>query len=359
MAGPPPIPAPRPRYGRPVVALLISAVVVVAGVGFAYAYARLPARSSGPGPPRPTEVDLLPSGGTASHCIVGTPGLPRTTLGLAYGELQANTYDVPTGTTGAVGMCYRAANGSLFAYANWSKVGSAGGWFSYPQVAYGVADYDGSTTTYTNQSPGWVLPQTVATTVNDSLWVTTAYSLDPPSPPDVDGYDLSLDDFLSEGLPPTYEVTPFVEVEIFLAHNISYPFTWVPWSTPTLVNATLEARPWDVAYWCHGADNGTNGNVSFDFSYDGQATHGLLAGTLGVNLSAMFAEVQTLLPDATCWTGPTHGFAGLYLGEEDLGSEDGALGGVSFDYNWTVTSYCLHTRVGIPRPAAVTCSGEP
>ncbi len=356
MAGPlPSAPAPR-RRGRAVVAVLLAAIAVIAGLAVAYAVASRTAGSP-PGPAGPAEIDLLPSSGTPSKCLVGTPGQPRPSFGLRYGALQANTYNVPSGTTGSIGMCYRAANGSLFAYANWSKVGAGGGWFSYPQVAYGVASYDGSSTTYTNQSPAWSLPQTVATTVNASLWVTTAYAIDPPAPSDVDGYDLSLDDFLSEGLPPTFEVSPFVEVEIFLAHNISYPYTWVHWATPTLVNTSVSVRPWDVAYWCHGADNGTNGNISFDFSYAGQTTHGLEAGVLGVNLSAIFGEVEALLPGASCWTGPTDGFAGLYLDEEDLGSEDGALGGASFDYNWTVTSYCLHARVASPTPGAIACAG--
>ncbi len=333
-------PAPRgPR--RFVVPALLAAALVVAGVGVYLVIApTAPVRFG------PTEIDLLPSAGTRSGCIVDTPGQPRPTLDLREGTLQANTYSVPTGTVGHVGMCYDAANGSLFSYANWSTVGAAGGWFSYPQVAYGVDLYDGVHTTYTPQSPAWRLPQTVAATVNESLWVTANYSLRAPPASDVDGYDLSFDDFLSYGLPPTLEVPPFVEVEIFLAHNISYPFTWVHWSMPTLVNASVVVRPWDVAYWCHGTDNGTNGNVSFDFSYDGQGTHGLAAGTLGVNLSAVFAEVERLLPGATCWTGSDRTFAhGFYLGEEDLGSEDGAIGGTSFTYNWTVTTYCLHTLV--------------
>ncbi len=330
---------------------------MVAGVGVYFLLLPAPpARLS------PTEIDLLPSAGTPSRCIVDTPGQPRPTLTLREGTLQANTYSVPTGTTGHVGMCYDAANGSMFGYANWSKVGASGGWFSYPQIAYGVNLYDGVHTTYTPQSPAWRLPQTVAATVNESLWVTANYSLRAPPSADVDGYDLSFDDFLSYGLPPTLDVPPFVEVEIFLAHNISYPFAWVHWSMPTLVNSSVTVRPWDVAYWCHGADNGTNGNVSFDFSYDGQGTHGLASGSLGVNLSAVFAEVELLLPGATCWTGSPARFAsGFYLGEEDLGSEDGAAGGSTFTYNWTVTDYCLHTLVNVtdvsPKCASTDSAG--
>jgi len=257
-------------------------------------------------------------------------------------------------------MCYFAGNGSLYSWANWSQVGTSGGWFSYPQVAYGVANYDGNATTYTNQSPAWMLPQTVATTVNESLWVTAGYELRAPNASDVDGYDLSFDDFLSAGLPPTFETPPhpFVEIEVFLAHNISYPFKWVHWSAPTLVNGTLRSEPWDVAYWCHGTDNGTNGNVSFDFSYDGQATHGLVSGTIGVNLSAMFAETETLLPGASCWTGSAAQFPQFYLGQEDLGSEDGARGGSSFNYNWTVSSYCLHTHVASSALSDLTCRSD-
>jgi hypothetical protein len=335
------------------IAVAVAVGVVAASVG---GYLALRTGTE-PGSSRygPTEIDLLPSERTRSGCIVGTPGVPRPIAALQYGVMQANTYSVPSGTTGHVGMCYNASSGAMFAYANWSHVGTAGGWFSYPQVAYGVDIYAGEATVYTNQSPAWALPQTVASTVNEDLWVTASYRLNPPNASDVSGYDLSFDDFFSEGLPPTLEVPPFVEVEIFLAHNISYPSDWVHWSALTLVNDSLETEPWDVGYWCHGTDNGTNGNVSFDFSYDGQATRGLVAGTLGVNLSAMLAEVEALLPGAACWTGPTHGFGGFYLGEEDLGSEDGAVGGASYNYNWTVTQYCLHTQVDPTDAAAASC----
>jgi len=353
----PPPPPPRARPARWVVAVAVAVVVLVAGVAV---YVATRTAAPGPGSPSgnpaaPEEISLLPSSGTRSACITDTPGLPRPTLPLANGTLQANTYDVPNGTTGHAGMCYDAADGSLFSYANWSRVGPAGGWFSYPQVAYGVNDYLGAFTTYTNQSPDWVLPQTVAATVNESLWVTAAYDLRAPNASDVDGYDLSFDDFLSQGLPPRLEMGPFVEVEIFLAHHITYPFEWVHWSSPTLVNATVSVQPWDVAYWCHGADNGSNANISFDFSYGGQSTSGLAEGTLGVNLSTMLAEVEALLPAASCWTGPTAGFSQFYLGEEDLGSEDGALGGTSYNYNWTVDAYCLHTHVRAPGAPAVGC----
>ncbi len=349
-------PTPRRRAQAGLVLVVVAAVVAGAvgtylGVGLLERHA---IRSTAPGP---TEIPLLPSATTRSSCIVGTPGTPRPTLALQFGTLQANTYSVPNGTVGHVGMCYNATAGSLFGYANWSHVGAAGGWFSYPQVAYGVNDYAGAGTTYTNQSSAWSLPQTVAATVRESLWVTASYSVEPPNSSDVSGYDLSFDDFFSQGLPPTLEVPPFVEVEIFLAHNISYPFSWLNWTTPTLVNATLAPEPWGVAYYCHGVDNGTNGNVSFDFSYGGPSTQGLRSGTLGVNLSAVLQEVESLLPGATCWTGPTHGFAGFYLGEEDLGSEDGAVGGSAFNYNWTVTRYCLHTLVDPRGTSAVACTG--
>ena len=310
---------------------------------------------SGSGPEGPAEIDLLPSPGTRSSCIVDILGEPRPTLALDNGTFQANTYDVPSGTSGHVGMCYNATSGSMFSYANWTKVGTGGGWFSYPQVAYGVNEYDGSRTTYTNQSPAWTLPQSVASTVNESLWVTSEYAVRAPSPADVDGYDLSLDDFFSSGPWPEFEVGPFVEVEIFLAHNISYPFHWAHWSAPTLVNSTVSVEPWDVAYWCHGTDNGSSANISFDFSYDGQATHGLSVGVLGVNLSAMLVEVEDLMPQASCWTGPLDHFSQLHLDEEVLGSEDGALGGASFNYNWTVSLYCLHTRVATPTLAGLGC----
>ncbi len=281
-------------------------------------------------------VSLLPSPETRSGCIVGTPGVPRPTYALHEGMFQANTYDVPNGTRGHVGMCYNATGGDMFAYANWSEVGPAGGWFSYPQVTYGVNFWDGPFTTYTNMSPAWKLPQTVASVVNESVWTSATYRFDGPPSTDVDGYDLSFDNFFTETLPPVFEVGPFVEVEIFLAHNISYPFEWIPWSTPTVINSTVVQEPWDIGYWCHGVDNGTNPNVSFDFSLGGQSSHGIADGQVGVDLSAVLAEVDALMPGVTCWTGPTHGFGQFHLDEANLGSEDGALGGTSFNYNWTV-----------------------
>jgi hypothetical protein len=303
-------------------------------------------------------VGILPSTGTRTGCIRAVPDVPRPELALQNGSLQANTYDVPNGTTGAAGMCYNAVDGSMFAYANWSRVGAPGGWFSYPQVAYGVDLYDGVHTTYTNQSPAWELPQTVAQTVNESLWVVSRYEFNAPPPGDVDGYDLSFDDFLSEGLPPTFEVTPFVEVEIFLAHNISYPYHWIHWQMPTLVNGSVTLSPWDIAYWCHGVDNGSNANISFDLSFDGQGTHGLNGGTIGVNLSAVFAEVESILPSASCWTGPADRFSSFYLGEEDLGSEDGANGGTAFNYNWTISAYCLQLHVARSGPPSIGCTSS-
>jgi hypothetical protein len=285
--------------------------------------------------------------------------VPRPVLSLQDGVLQGNTYNVPAETSGHVGMCYDASSGAMFAYANWSHVGGTGySWMSYPQITYGVNAWDGTYTTYTNQNPDWSLPQTVGSVAQESVWFTSTYSLRAPPAEDVDGYDLSLDDFFTESLPPVFEVGPFVEVEMFLAHNISYPFEWVHWSTPTLLNATVATEPWDVAWWCHGANNGTSANVSFDFSFDGQTTHGLAAGTLGVNLSAILGEVERLMPSVTCWTGPTHDFAGFHLDEANLGSEDGALGGSSFTYNWTVSQYCIHLTVGSPTTSGLQCSSS-
>ena len=282
--------------------------------------------------------------------------MPRPVLSLQDGVLQGNTYNVPAGTTGHVGMCYDASSGATFAYANWSHVGGSGfSWFSYPQITYGVNAWDGTYSTYTNQTPDWTLPQTVGSVAQGNVWFSTTYSLRAPPTEDVDGYDLSLDDFFTATLPPVFEVGPFVEVEIFLAHNISYPFSYAPWSTPTLVNASITLEPWDIGWWCHGPGNSTNANVSFDFSLGGQSTHGLPAGTVGVNLSAVLTEVERLMPSVSCWTGPTNDFASFHLDEANLGSEDGARGGSSFTYNWTVSQYCIHLVPGAPTLSGLEC----
>ncbi len=334
---------------------IVAVVVAVAIVGAAIWVLR-PSSPTGSGPtPVGSGIDLLPSPTTPSGCITGTPGVPRPTYNLDEGVFQANTYDVPSGTTGHVGMCYDAETGSMFAYANWSQVGAAGGWFSYPQVTYGVNFWDGAFSTYTNQSSTWALPQTVASVASGNDWFTINYDFNAPPTSAVTGYDLSLDDFFTETLPPQYEVGPFVEVETFLAHNISYPFQYVHWSTATLRDGILSVQPWDVGWWCHGVDNGTNANVSFDFSYDGQATKGLSAGELGVNLSALLVEVEALMPAVSCWTGPTGGFSAFHLDEANLGSEDGAVGGASFNYNWTIDDYCIHPDVSSPNAQNLSC----
>ncbi len=342
---------------RWVLPLLVVVVVAVAAVGgvLVYEHDQTPSATSG-GSPLTT---ILPSAGTPSSCIVDQLGAPRPVLDLADGAYQANTYDVPNGTTGHAAMCYDASTGSEFAYANWTHVGGTGySWFSYPTVVYGVNFWDGAYSTYTDQNPSFTLPETVASVVQQDVWFTANYSLSAPPAADVDGYDLSFDDFFTQNWPVPFEVGPFVEVETFLAHNITYPFEWVHWSAPTLVNGSLTVEPWDVAWWCHGADNSTNANVSFDFSYGGQSSHGLAAGSLGVNLSALLGEVERLMPSVTCWSGPTTGFAAFHLDQSNLGSEDGARAGSSFNYNWTVTQYCIHTVDGTPTGAGLTCSAS-
>jgi hypothetical protein len=338
------------------VAAAAVAIAVIATIAFALGFPH----PSAP-PPRSTAspglINILPSSGTRSYCITGVPGVPRPTYPLQYGVFQGNTYNVPTGTSGLVGMCYDSSTGSMLGYANWSKVGPAGGWFSYPQITYGVNFWYGPYTTYTNMSPSWELPQKVAAVTNESVWFTANYDLNAPPSSDVTGYDLSFDEYLMDQVPSYFEVGPFVEVELFLAHNISYPFHWIHWSTPTLVNGVVASVPWDIAWWCHGPtpDNGSNENVSFDLSLDGQSTFGLAAGQVGVNMSAVFAEVESLMPSVSCWEGPTHGFSGFYFDEANLGSEDGAVGGATYSYNWTVDDYCIHTGVTAASTSSLSC----
>jgi hypothetical protein len=346
--------------GRRRIAALVTVVgLVIAGSGgyWIWRHDSPPSSPSSNLPPgSPTRIEILPSVHTRSHCIVGTPGVPRPVLPLANGTFQANTYSVPTGTTGHVGMCYDRGTGSMFAYANWSEVGSSGGWFSYPQVTYGVANWAGAESTYTNQSEAWVLPEEVSRVVNGSLWTVVNYSFDPPPSSDTSGYDFSLDDFFTETLPPQFEQGPFVEVMVWFAHHITYPAAFIRWSAPTLVNSTVSLEPWAVGEWCHGADNGSNANVSFDFSYDGQGSAGTDQGTIGVNLSLLLADVVARMPSVTCWTGPVDGFSRFYLDEANLGSEDGALGDSSFNYNWTVNEYCFHTEVRVASATTLGCA---
>ena len=207
--------------------------------------------------------------------------------------------------------------------------------------------------TYTNQSARWALPQTVAATVSDDLWTTVNYSFAPPNASDVDGYDYSIDDFFTETVPPVFEHGPFVEVMVWFAHHIIYPPHFLHWSAPTFVNGTVSIRPWQVAYWCHGAANGTNANVSFDFAYGNPTSLGVNAGTVGVNISGVLSEVEALMPSVMCWTGPTGGFAQFHLDEANLGSEDGAVAGSDYNYNWTVDQYLL------PRPRGRSVLREP
>jgi hypothetical protein len=310
-------------------------------------------------PSGPTQINLLPSTGTGSACISQKPGAPYAALPLVNGTLQTNLYNPPANTSGSVGLCYRAGSGSLYSYVNWKYVGGKGGWFSYPQLAYGVNEYAGDSTTYTNQSPAWVLPQPLSVAVNESLWVTAGYTFHAPPSSGADAYDLSFDDYLSEGLPPTFEQGPFIEVLILLDHHlISHPAGWSPWKTETLLNSTVKVEPWYVGFWCHGPSNTTNSSLTFDFSYGGpgNTTVGLAKGTLGVNVSAILSEVAALVPQASCWTGTPSALSNFYLDQEVYGAEEGALAKSSFHFNWTTTRYCFHTDVGVPSARSVGCS---
>jgi hypothetical protein len=158
-------------------------------------------------------------------------------------------------------MCYDSGSGSLFAYANWSRVGPGGGWFSYPTVAYGVDTWAytaGGRPTYTHQGSAFELPQPVSSVTGEDVWTTVNYSFHAPSASDTDGYDFSLDDFFTDGIPSEFEHGPFVEVMIWFAHHITYPTTFTPWAAPTLVNSSVSVQPWSVGYWCHGPDNSSN-----------------------------------------------------------------------------------------------------
>jgi hypothetical protein len=347
--------------------VLVVATVVVIAAGDVLLRVDFPPAKSGPAPSAAGPIALLPSAGTRSACIVGTPGVPRPVLPLSDGVLQGNTYSVPSGTTGAVGMCYNSSTGSMLAYANWTHVGAAGGWFSYPTVAYGVNSWaytPGGVPIYTGQGASWELPQRVSAVVNESVWTTVNYSFRAPSTSDTTGYDFSLDMFLTDGVPSEYEEGPFVEVMVWFAHHITYPAKFSPWSAAAVVNSTLAPEPFDVGYWCHGVDNGTDANVSFDYSFEGQSSAGIPAGTVGVNLSQIFADVEQRAASVACWAGPTHAVSSMYLAQVNLGSEDGAVGGASYNYNWTIRSFCLHANVspasvgGIGCPATVAPVGS-
>ncbi|MGD0250242.1 MAG: hypothetical protein ABSB97_05075 [Thermoplasmata archaeon] len=181
------------------------------------------------------------------------------------------------------------------------------------------------------------------------------YRFHAPDAADTDGYDFSLDDFFTESIPPTFEQGPFVEVMAWFAHQITYSSTFTPWTAPTLVNSTVSPQPWDAGYWCHGVDNGTNPNVSFDYSHAGQDSSGLAAGTIGVNLSLILSDVKHRMLGLTCWTGPTKEFSQFHLDDTNLGSEDEALGGTSFNYYWTVNAYCFHVERANQSTADLGC----
>jgi hypothetical protein len=305
-------------------------------------------------------VTFLPSQGTASHCVTQAPGQPDHELPLKNGTLQTNVYAAPAGTTGHAGLCYDSSTGSLLSYVNWSKVGGNGGWFSYPEDTYGVDRFNSTGDTYTNQSSVWKLPQSVATTISDRLWVTAAYDYHPPVRSKATGDDLSFDNYLTKELPPTWENgTPFIEVLVLLAHKVwSYPSEWIAWSMRTLVNSHVETVPWDIGYWCHGPDNGTSATVTFDFSYGGspRTTIGLQRATVGVNMSAVLREVETLAPNVGCWTGTSDPVSSFYLDQEVFGAEAGVHTSGAFKFNWTVTQYCLHVNVRSVSSATVSCT---
>ncbi|MCI4344892.1 MAG: hypothetical protein L3J87_04640, partial [Thermoplasmata archaeon] len=179
--------------GLVVVGLLVAAVgYYVVGPYFAHRGAAAHA------PPFTGEIDILPAAGIAPGCVVATPGAGVPTKSLDNGSLEANTFSVPAGTSGSVGLCYNANDGSVLNYVNWSQVGGSGGWFSYPEISYGVEAWGGSATTYTPQSSHWSLPATVASVVGSNVWGTVSYSYHPPNPSVARGNDYSFDDFLTQ-----------------------------------------------------------------------------------------------------------------------------------------------------------------
>jgi hypothetical protein len=305
-------------------------------------------------------IRILPSEDTPSKCVTQSAKKENHQSRLHNGTLETNVYAAPHGTVGQAGLCYDAATGGLLGYVNWSHVGGKGGWFSYPEIAYGVDEY-GPNDTYTHQSSKWTLPESVAAAVNKSLWVTASYDYHPPPASQASGDDLSFDNYFSEGLPPSFENgTPWVELLVLLAHKVwSYPSEWFAWNTTTLVNSTVVNATWDIGWWCHGSGNTSSPSVTFDFSYGGspRTTVGAPQGTLGVNLSAVMVELESLLPHAACWTGNADPFSSFYLGQEVFGAEAGVHTNGSFEYNWTISSYCLHVGVLDPTEATLVCPG--
>jgi hypothetical protein len=347
---------PRRRTWAIVIVVLLI-VSILAGVGFSLR-AGLIGGGSHTDSASSNIVSILPSTGTRSGCVTQGPNSTEGQLSLQNGVLQTNVYAAPNGTTGSVGMCYDASTGDLFNYVNWSHVGGKGGWFSYPQIVYGVNEFEGSTDSYTGQGADWVLPQSAAAVVHDGVWVTTKYDYNQPTGNTSTGDDISFDNYLTPGQPPTWKVHPWVEVLVLLDHEIwSDPANWANWSMPTLVNSALTAEPWAIGYWCHGLHNGSNGNITFDFSYGGspRLVGGLAAGTIGVNLSAVLAEVEDMLPSASCWTGNSSEFPSFYLGQEVFGAEAGVHTNSSFGFNWTDSEYCIRVDVVSPSPNNVTC----
>jgi hypothetical protein len=360
VAVPGPSPAPPPRRSRAGVAVAVVVVVLVVASAAAY-YLFLGPGSKTAQHLGPATIDLLPSARTRSSCLLETPGAPSPELPLGTGALATNTYSVPNGTVGHVGMCYDATSGSVAATINWTHVGrtgglaGAGGFFSYPEVSYGVDSWAGAHSTYTNQSPYWTLPATVSSVTARDIWTTLSYSFQSPSATDVTGYDFSLDDFFTQSLPPTFEQGAFVEVMVWFAHHDNYPKEFLNWSAPTLVNSAVTVQPWAIGYWCHGGRNSSNGNLSIDFSYEGQDSAGLAAGTVGVNLSLFLSEAESLMPAVRCWTGPTGDFAQFYFDQANVGSENGARANDSDQYGWTLGSYCFHTSVANATGSSVRC----
>jgi hypothetical protein len=356
--------SPAPRRSRrrvwSVVVAVLLIVAVLAGLGYSVKQGWIGGSSNVP-PSSSNLVSILPSEGTKSECITQAPGNPEALLPLQYGVLQTNVYAAPNGTVGSAGMCYNDESGDLFNYVNWSHVGGKGGWFSYPQIAYGVNQFEGPTDTYTGQGASWILPQSEATVAQDRVWVTSSYDYNEPTGNTSTGDDISFDNYLTPGQTPTWKVQPWVEVLVLLDHEIwSYPSVWANWSMPTLINSTVSVQPWSIGYWCHGKDNSSSNNITFDFSYGGspRLVKGLAAGTLGVNLSAVMNEVSAMLPGASCYTGGSSNFPTFNLGQEVFGAEAGVHTNSSFSFNWTIDDYCIHVGVTNASPSNLSCAAS-
>ncbi len=308
-------------------------------------------------------AQALPSPGSPPSCVKTNTSYGDPKIDLDHAVVQDNLFGgLWNGTSGELGTCYGTTGsapdpGSVFSYVNFTMPAGEG-WFSYPETTYGAIYQWAPPMVYSNMTPAFEMPQLISNLTAMNLWTTVSYNITPPSPAAQAAgvwYDISFDDWVTQNTTWVIEYPETsIEIMVWLGHTI--PNSGTAWSMPTLVNGTMATEPWYVNPYCTSAHA-----LTIDFEYAGNqsgTTIGLTEGTFGINMTAIYDEVATVLPNQSCWKGPTN-FYSLYMQTFDFGSEEGQGTATSIHYWWNTTSLCFEDVHGPPSAGDLACAQPP